>query len=1036
VDDGSPSTATPESTALLPDRRLRRVRARRRNWLIIAALLLLIGGTFGLGFWLLERSRADVEAARRQLAQQAYEQGHFEDAAHQFHTLEQDYPDSPEVSDYHFLAELAFVRAPVYVSHTEVNDWLQTAQHFLAFVQEHQGEEQLKAHQGDIWDTLQQLATDLAEGAASKQNRELLTLARTVAETAESFDPPAGAAARERQQQLRKTLEQTEQRLVLHERRQELLETLRLLVSQPVGNVVRQGRELVRRFAEQQPELVQDAEVQKLLAQLPAVHRDSVVYVANRQLASPVKTPPLPSSLLLVEAHNHEGPVEGVAAVSVPFLARGVLYALDPRDGKVRWARRVGMDVAALPIALPPSPILPARWLVLSSDRNTLSAVASDTGAVLWEQPLESFCPGQPVVVGDRAFVPLLDGKVLELDTVGGTMLGSYDVGQSLAGWGVWQPEAQRLYLPADSYGVFVLDVAQKKCRHILYTEHPAGSLLGPPLLLARPAAASLLLLGQAEGLDRMRLRIFALVGDDEAPVQEVASKHLDGWLWFPPSHTAEQLALVTDTGNLHIYGLHRQGSAAEALFPRFGYQFQHRRTEKMPTWHGQVAHMDHDLFWVMFGGRLHKLHAGLFRHEGEKLLPPWLESEEVGTLLQPAELRTTEAKQHVFYLGTRSPDEQLCQASALATPYGRLRWQSKLGLVFRETPLVLGDKVLSLEPNSQTVVLDSGRWQSSDKSWYDGTDLLLPRLTGPAPLLQVLPAPGQDAACLLLGSNQGVPTRLQLRHIRLDGDQLRTQDHAFEVQRPYTGTPAVGLKALVLPLTNGILVRCPLGEGPVLAGPNWRAAHADPDAPGHVLWLNDSSFLVTDGSRGLRHIHWPEKQNWEQKESLDLSHRIAQPPVLLPATEEQKAPRVVVADADQVVTLVQSEPLKVVRRWTMPGQITAGPFVRDKYIGCIVDGRQLMWLDPDQQEPVGQYRAPARIVGEPQLIAGRLVVADQSGQLAALDPATAKVAGLPYHIPLSASPATTPVRWGQAHALVPLTDGTALFWPVPTVSE
>ena len=55
-----------------------------------------------------------------------------------------------------------------------------------------------------------------------------------------------------------------------------------------------------------------------------------------------------------------------------------------------------------------------------------------------------------------------------------------------------------------------------------------------------------------------------------------------------------------------------------------------------------------------------------------------------------------------------------------------------------------------------------------------------------------------------------------------------------------------------------------------------------------------------------------------------------------------------------------------------MPGKITAGPFERGGKIGCIVDRKQLVWIDLEKKEPIWQYTF-ADIVGEPNLIDSEL---------------------------------------------------------------
>jgi hypothetical protein len=165
-------------------------------------------------------------------------------------------------------------------------------------------------------------------------------------------------------------------------------------------------------------------------------------------------------------------------------LARGVLYALDAERGNVRWARRVGIDTSVLPLRVPADPITPELALVPSSDSRTVTAVVADTGAVVWRCGLGSPCTGQPVLVGRSLLVPTLAGRVDEIEISGGRLLGHYPLGQRLSVGGTQQEGTSLVFFPGDAFCVYVLDAAKRTCEAVLYSNHPAGSLRGAPIVL------------------------------------------------------------------------------------------------------------------------------------------------------------------------------------------------------------------------------------------------------------------------------------------------------------------------------------------------------------------------------------------------------------------------------------------------------------------------------------------------------------------------------------------------------------------------
>ena len=120
-------------------------------------------------------------------------------------------------------------------------------------------------------------------------------------------------------------------------------------------------------------------------------------------------------------------------------------------------------------------------------------------------------------------------------------------------------------------------------------------------------------------------------------------------------------------------------------------------------------------------------------------------------------------------------------------------------------------------------------------------------------------------------------------------------------------------------------------------------------------------------------------------------------------------------------------------QRWPLRSAVTAGPFARELpggevRIGCVVEGRRLVWLDPAQAKPVWEYRADGALAGLPQLVDGLLIVADEAGWIKALDPRDGKPVGPGYRLGGSVVPTASPVAFGPRCLLAPLSDCTALL--------
>jgi outer membrane protein assembly factor BamB len=169
------------------------------------------------------------------------------------------------------------------------------------------------------------------------------------------------------------------------------------------------------------------------------------------------------------------------------------------------------------------------------------------------------------------------------------------------------------------------------------------------------------------------------------------------------------------------------------------------------------------------------------------------------------------------------------------------------------------------------------------------------------------------------------------------------------------------------------------------------------------------------------------------------LPNNVVAGPVLLAADATANTAEVCVADALGVVWVLGVQAngqVKQIGHWELKRKVTAGPFVRmvdsKARIGCVVDQRQLVWLDPKTNKPLWTYDTVDKpILGEPQLVDGLLIVTDQAGNIVGLDPATGKAETMGYSLQGSVAPVVTPVGFGTGQMFVPLSDGTITLLPM-----
>jgi outer membrane protein assembly factor BamB len=242
---------------------------------------------------------------------------------------------------------------------------------------------------------------------------------------------------------------------------------------------------------------------------------------------------------------------------------------------------------------------------------------------------------------------------------------------------------------------------------------------------------------------------------------------------------------------------------------------------------------------------------------------------------------------------------------------------------------------------------------------------------------------------------------------------------------------------SVIVPCRDGNLRELPLeerGEPPVPLA--WRDRNAGAQAAGHAVLAGRRLFA----SDGLRKI-----QRWERgpgdaalwrkipEGTLEVPGRIATP--LLPVPAGGADPYLCVGDENGTLYLLSTTTLAPVRHWRLGGKITAGPFLRGDRIGCVIDDRRLVWLDPAADGPLWEYQSESQIIGEPQQQDNLILVTEAAGAFTWLDAATGAVRGRSKPR-LRVAPTTAAVFLAAGRALAPLSDGTLLLLSMPKPRE
>jgi outer membrane protein assembly factor BamB len=997
---------------------------RRRTPLIaivvlLAFIVILVTG----GIWVGMSRFTQSEERLRAEAEAEYKAERFRPAQKKYSILADKFGRGDRAVQYRLLADLADLHDR---ATGDLNDATDTARRF---VENYSRNPALDPHREDLAKVLMNIGGQLATRAESvpPDVDDLLRRGDQILALLDRYPPRDDRLA-----DLRKQFDRIRSHSARARERRDRVNEILLALRQPTPELARAKRIMREAGLESDAEVLAAVDVarQKVgeLVRYEPVNRQP-------QAAAP---PDGPASLLLETAPPPPRSGQGEVVLAV---ARGLLYALDARNGRRLWVTRVGPDADSLPVRVPGRGDEPELVLVAATDPPALTARDLRTGVVRWHQPLDAAPLGRPVFdAPNRLYVPTAGdrGLIYDLHARTGTLLGQFATHQPLAGGAALDQMYGRLYVPAYGDHVYAFNYhpdggGPPRREGLLATGHAPGGLRGEPIVVSGEEGLEVpryLVLGEADGLDAMKLRAFRLVSkpDDFSDVAEI---RLPGWSWFSPYADSEKIALVTDAGTLGLFGIKQAGNVDDPLFPLLGFDPPAAEAARQPL-RAQLVHAEEYGFWVLAGGVLQHWRLGLDRAKGRMLAPVWGEGVLLGSPLHPTQVS---ADRSTLFLVTQTAAPATSLATAVDARTGRVQWQRPLGLSCQGDPLRLGDSLLVMAPNAAVYRFDANppRGDAAAQWQVGGVEIAKPLadLVG-APVF--LPG-GDDTAYVLACRRVDGKYRFVIRHFTEIGDP--TEKTMDPLDSPPAGAPALGPRAIVLPLTDGSLYGLPLDPQTTrcLLGPTWRTLGAKVDAPGFVVHWRGNEFLFTDGTRRLNRIIWPADRKYEigREPPLELRQRLTALVALSPKGDE---PRAIVADSSGTLTLITGTVPKAARTWRV-GTVTAGPWQTSADIVAVVDRKRLILLDPDKDEPIWSAAAPADgIEVRPRLIDGRLIIADAAGLFVALDPTTGKRLGPGYRHPAVVAPTAAPAPMGGGRLFAPLTDGSVLVLSITELTK
>lgn len=274
----------------------------------------------------------------------------------------------------------------------------------------------------------------------------------------------------------------------------------------------------------------------------------AAVTVSDSQL-KPERTDHAPVSRVQLVLSDRRGkPVADVDNQIYCILARGSVYALNVKDGSVRWRRFVGFETEAFPQRI--SDQADSDVLLVDGTHSELQRVSAATGELKWRLACSSPL-STPRIVGGRAFIcsGLEDqSKLLAVDLNTGNVLKEIEFPVGCATTPGVIANGKYLAAPGLHSSLYVVDTESMQCTSVIPTSHRRGSMVTSPVWLGE-----MLIMAENTGVHSSQLQRYQqLKAGTWSPV--AAPIALAGQTVSQPQVDARRLLSHTDQGEIRIF--------------------------------------------------------------------------------------------------------------------------------------------------------------------------------------------------------------------------------------------------------------------------------------------------------------------------------------------------------------------------------------------------------------------------------------------------------------------------------------------------
>ena len=376
----------------------------------------------------------------------------------------------------------------------------------------------------------ERMAYGAADAAAKQKTRQLLPIAEQAQQRLQLFYP-VDQQPTETLAKISTSIRQAENALLKHETLQVALQEMDqgLQAKQPF-TVFESRRKLLLRYAD----LATDKTIRERLS---TALSDEKALVAFHDLDHPAVTTEAPPAwptrpLTLARLTRTRIDLES-AGTLVVTVASGSCFAADSVTGQIAWKRVLGEPQPFAPVRLRLETECLLAWDV---PHQTLLLLRQRDGALVWQQPLSAVPVAAPLVHAGQVFLPLAQGRLLQLDAVSGKQLGELVFSQPLSSTPAVTQAGDRLLVVGERGVLYSVSYRPLACVAVTYTGHAVQACVAPPLSLG-----NFVLLAVNDRRDSAELQLWNNVGPD-LPLTRIAASRVTGQVRDPAILRGKQL--------------------------------------------------------------------------------------------------------------------------------------------------------------------------------------------------------------------------------------------------------------------------------------------------------------------------------------------------------------------------------------------------------------------------------------------------------------------------------------------------------------